>query len=70
MQTLHSLYAAQMATIVWTAEAQGPFEVSRRGVIVGLALRKSGVVGDVGLTESEKATFRGTMSMLQELLAK
>lgn len=67
MRTLHALYAAQIATIVWTEESKGPLDVARRGVVVGLAFRQSDA-GDIGLSESEKIVFLGVMSMLQELL--
>ncbi|KAJ7430709.1 hypothetical protein B0H11DRAFT_1837575 [Mycena galericulata] len=67
IQTLHSLYAAQIATIVWTAGLSNPLEVSRKSVIVGIALRKSD--GHEGsLTESERSVFAGVMSMVLELV--
>jgi len=69
MQTLHSLYAAQIATIVWTAGSDGPLEVDRRNVVVGIALRKSdGADGD-GLSQQEKEVFVGVMDMLRDSLA-
>src|SRR5882672_11438681 len=63
MQTLHSLYTAQIATIVWTAESDGPLEVDRRNVVVGIALRKSDGAGDGGLSLQEREVFKGVMDM-------
>jgi hypothetical protein len=68
IQTLHSLYAAQIATIIWTAGSNSPLEVSRKSVVVGIALRKSDGHDDAGLTESERIVFAGVMSMVQELV--
>jgi len=64
MQTLHSLYASQIATIVWTAESEGSLEVHRRDVVVGIALRKS----DGG--DGERKVFVGIMALLRDLLAQ
>lgn len=69
MQTLHSLYAAQISTIIWTAESAGATEGDRRNVVVGIALRKSDEDTDEGLSEKERGLFLAVMSMLQELLA-
>jgi len=66
MQTLHSLYAAQIATILWTHESQTALEPSRRSIVVGVALR--GRDGDADADKRERAVFEGVMSMLQELL--
>lgn len=68
MQTLHSLYAAQIATIVWTAEAEGALEVDRRNVVVGIALRKSEGDDNDGLSEQERNLFVGVMEMLRDSL--
>ncbi|KAJ6496751.1 hypothetical protein C8R47DRAFT_972987 [Mycena vitilis] len=70
IQTLHSLYAAQIATIVWTSASSNPLQVSRKSVIVGIALRKSDSPDDEGLTENERSVFAGVMSMVLELLAQ
>jgi proteasome assembly chaperone 3 len=69
MHTLYSLYASQIATIIWTMESEGPLEVSRRSVVVGLALRKSDEtsLSSMGLTERERSIFQGVMTMLYEL---
>ncbi|KAJ7046864.1 hypothetical protein C8F04DRAFT_987123 [Mycena alexandri] len=67
LQTLHSLYAAQIATILWTTG--NPLEVSRRPVIVGIALRKSEAQDDDGLTENERSVFAGVTSMVFQLVA-
>ncbi|KIM87168.1 hypothetical protein PILCRDRAFT_815633 [Piloderma croceum F 1598] len=68
MQTLHSLYAAQIATIIWTAESDGPLEVDRRSVVVGIALRKFDGASDE-LSQEEREVFRGVMDMLRDSLA-
>ncbi|KIK57737.1 hypothetical protein GYMLUDRAFT_262906 [Collybiopsis luxurians FD-317 M1] len=68
VQTLHNLYASQIATIVWLADSESPLQVSRKKVIVGIALRKSGENGESELSEAERVTFYGVMSALQELL--
>jgi proteasome assembly chaperone 3 len=69
MQTLHSLYTAQVATIVWTAESNGPLEVDRRNVVVGIALRKSDCMDGGGLSQQERDVFVGVMDMLRDSLA-
>lgn len=68
MQTLHSLYAAQIATIIWTAESEGVLEVDRRNVIVGIALQKSEGGDSDGLSEQERNLFVGVMEMLRDSL--
>ncbi|KAJ7709831.1 hypothetical protein B0H17DRAFT_916134 [Mycena rosella] len=70
LQTLHSLYAAQIATIIWTEGSSNPLEVFRKGVIVGIALRKSDGDDDGNLTESERSVFAGVMSMVTELVTE
>ncbi|KAG2349786.1 hypothetical protein BDR05DRAFT_986195 [Suillus weaverae] len=52
LQTLHSLYAAQIATIIWVKEAK-KMAVDRRSIIIGIALRKEG---------DERKTFHGVMN--------
>ncbi|KAJ7774919.1 hypothetical protein B0H16DRAFT_1408037 [Mycena metata] len=69
LQTLHSLYAAQIATILWTTGSTNPLQVSRKPVIVGIALRKSEAQNDEGLTENERSVFVGVMSMVFQLVA-
>ena len=64
MQTLHSLYAAQIATIIWNWEDEHPPEVMRRSVIVGIALRRMNEQDKTG----EKECFFQIMEMLQQLL--
>ena len=66
MQTLHSLYAAQIATIIWTHESQTALEASRRSIVVGVAL--CGRDSDANADKRERAVFEGVMTMLQELL--
>lgn len=58
-----------MATLVWTLNSEGSLDVERRGVIVGIAL-KPDEGGEGHLNEHEKATFRGIMEMVTELLGK
>ncbi|KDQ60975.1 hypothetical protein JAAARDRAFT_45675 [Jaapia argillacea MUCL 33604] len=69
MQTMHSLYVSQIATIVWVTKAQGIAEgTPRRNVVVGIALKRK----PEGLSDSgrpyEKAVFCGVMDMLREIL--
>lgn len=69
MQTLHALYASQIATIVWAVDSEGPLEIDRRNVVVGIALRKSGAAPeDEGLSQQEREVFVGVMKMLGDLL--
>jgi proteasome assembly chaperone 3 len=70
MQTLHSLYAAQIATIVWAAESDGLLEVDRRNVVVGIALRKLDGDDGGGLSQQDRDIFLEVMDMLRELLAQ
>ncbi|KAG2750578.1 hypothetical protein P692DRAFT_20831781 [Suillus brevipes Sb2] len=57
VQTLHSLYAAQIATIVWVEEAK-KMAVDRRSVVVGIALREA----------DERKTFHGVMDHIGRLI--
>ncbi|KAF8636701.1 hypothetical protein AX17_003505 [Amanita inopinata Kibby_2008] len=68
MTTLNSLYASQIATIIWLHESNGALEAPRRSIVVGLALRPLRGIDDMDITESERATFYGVMDMLQKLL--
>ncbi|KAF5373667.1 hypothetical protein D9758_000629 [Tetrapyrgos nigripes] len=68
MQTLHNIYASQIATLVWTSEAESPLQVTRRNVIVGIALKKTAATDQSELTEEERETFSGVMSMVKEIL--
>lgn len=61
LQTLHSLYAAQIATLVWLSEDQAVVGGGRHNVIVGIALKK---VGD----EQERRMFHGVMKALKNVL--
>ncbi|PPQ87984.1 hypothetical protein CVT25_001063 [Psilocybe cyanescens] len=65
LQTLHSLYASQIATIVWTEEAQIGLESLRRSIVVGLALYPL-QEGDEG--RGEREVFEGVMHMVYDLL--
>ena len=72
LETLHSIYASSIATLVWTYEAEGSLGGDRRAIVVGVALKKSGDVASdtVGLTEHERTVFFGVMEVLRELLSK
>ncbi|KAH7922097.1 hypothetical protein BV22DRAFT_1106803 [Leucogyrophana mollusca] len=70
MQTLHSLYAAQAATLIWIAESEKYLGSDRRSVIVGIALRKSEGESSGGLSEHDRIVFRGVMDLLQSALAQ
>lgn len=67
LRTLYTLYASQVATIIWIAEAGGLMDGHRRSVIVGLALEKSGGE-DQGLSEAERETFHQVMGMIRDLV--
>ncbi|KAF5330922.1 hypothetical protein D9619_005435 [Psilocybe cf. subviscida] len=68
MQTLHSLYASQIATIIWTEGSQHGLESSRKSVVVGLALAKTpdSEAGSTG--QVERDLFEGVMRMVYDLL--
>lgn len=68
IQTLHNLYASQIATIVWLAESENPLQINRKNVVVGIALRRSSENSDSDLSESERTTFYGVMAAIKELL--
>jgi len=74
---LYSLYATQIAAIVWTQEeipGTLPAESGRRNIIVGLALKagKASQAGvqDSGLTDGERKMFVGVMEMLTSSLKR
>ena len=70
-ETLHSLYASQIATLVWTLEEANILESERRAVIVGIALSKAaGVTESTELSAQDRSVFRGVMDMVRELLQK
>jgi len=66
LQTLHSLYVTQIATLVWISEPETAMGSGRKGVVVGLALKKQ-EVGE-GLSENERDVFYGIMSLVQDML--
>ncbi|KAG0707667.1 hypothetical protein DFH29DRAFT_592474 [Suillus ampliporus] len=68
LQTLHSLYAAQIATIIWVEEGKRSLAVDRRSVVVGIALRKARVMEGDGLDVGERKTFHGVMNHLYRLV--
>ena len=67
LQTLHSLYAAQIATIIWVEEEKRSLAVDRRSVVVGIALRKAKATGDE-LDADERNIFHGVMHHLYCIL--
>lgn len=67
VQTLHSLYVSQIATLVWVYDASSAIDTGRKAVVVGLALKKLSD-GDEGLTEDEKLVFREVMNLVQDML--
>ena len=67
MRILHSLYASQIATIVWL-QGSTSAEGSRRSVVVGLALKPLKDADDTEITDRQRKTFHGIMEMLQQLL--
>ena len=71
VQTLHSLYASQIATLVWTMEEASVLEADRRAVVVGIALAKTPAPSDSSeLSPHDRAVFYGVMEMVRELLAR
>jgi len=68
LRTLYALYASQVATIVWIAEAGGSMDGRRRSVILGLALKKSGGEEDQGVSEAERETFHQVMDVVGDLV--
>ncbi|KAF9075213.1 hypothetical protein BDP27DRAFT_1380828 [Rhodocollybia butyracea] len=68
-QTLHNLYVAQIATIVWLSQSENPLQAARKNVVVGIALRRTNETGDSDLSETERKTFYGVMSAIQDLLS-
>ncbi|KAG6336413.1 hypothetical protein ID866_2686 [Astraeus odoratus] len=67
LHTLYSLYAAQIATLVWLAEEQALVGSDRRSVIVSIALRKS-TNTEEGLDERERSAFHDIMKILMHAL--
>ncbi|KAJ3550987.1 hypothetical protein NMY22_g82 [Coprinellus aureogranulatus] len=68
-QTLQSLYASHIATMIWESSSQNQFEGRRRSVVVGLALRKAADSGmGCELSEDERVMFQGVMTMLRDIL--
>ncbi|KAI0819540.1 hypothetical protein BC628DRAFT_1402112 [Trametes gibbosa] len=71
IQTLHSLYASQIATLVWTLEEASAFEAERRPVVVGIALARAAQPSQSSeLSAHDRSIFRGVMGMVRELLGK
>ena len=72
VQTLHSLYASQIATLVWTMEEASVLEADRRAVVVGIALAKTtGAAEDSSeLSPHDRSVFYGVMGMVRDLLAQ
>ncbi|KAL7283601.1 hypothetical protein ACG7TL_003036 [Trametes sanguinea] len=71
IQTLHSLYASQIATLVWTLEQASVLDADRRPVIVGIALAKSSEPEHSSeLSAHDRAVFRGVMEMVREVVLR
>ncbi|KAI0707614.1 hypothetical protein C8Q76DRAFT_628244 [Earliella scabrosa] len=71
IQTLHNLYASQIATIVWTMEEASVLEADRRAIVVGIALAKTtGPLNSSELTPHDRAVFYGVMEMVRELVGR
>ncbi|KAH9857141.1 hypothetical protein C2E23DRAFT_806682 [Lenzites betulinus] len=71
IQTLHSLYASQIATLVWTLEEASVLEAERRPVVVGIALAKAaGPSQSTELSPHDRSIFKGVMGMVRELLGQ
>ncbi|KLO14500.1 hypothetical protein SCHPADRAFT_851115 [Schizopora paradoxa] len=62
---LYSLYASQIATTVWTSNAEDAIGGERRNVMVGLSLRKKMPNGD---PEREREMYMQVIEMVMELL--
>ncbi|KAI6005650.1 hypothetical protein EDD15DRAFT_2538545 [Pisolithus albus] len=70
LRSLYSLYAAQVATLIWCAGGHMLGGSDRRSVIVGIALRQSTRTVEEGLDEHERKTFHETMQALASMLNK
>ena len=51
---------------MWISEPESATGSGRKGVVVGLALKKQDV-GE-GLSENERSVFHGIMSLVQDML--
>lgn len=69
-QILHSLYAAQVATLIWTEEAASGLGQERRPIIVGVALKKGGENEGETLSEHDRMVFREVMTIVRSLAAQ
>lgn len=63
LQTLYSLYAAQIATLLWLAIGGKP-----HSVVMGIALQQSKDHAGEELSKEEQQTFHAVMVTLQTLL--
>ncbi|KAI0636717.1 hypothetical protein C8Q77DRAFT_1094217 [Trametes polyzona] len=71
IQTLHSLYASQIATLVWTMEEASVLEAERRPVVVGIALAKAVEPSHSSeLSAHDRIVFKGVMEMVREVLSR
>jgi len=66
LQTLHSLYVTQIATLVWISEPETTTGSGKKGVVVGLALKEQEVGEE--LSENERDVFHGIMSLVRDML--
>ncbi|TFK30003.1 hypothetical protein FA15DRAFT_663325 [Coprinopsis marcescibilis] len=68
-QTLHSLYASQIATVVWYANSQFALDGDRKSVVVGIALKRVDVEGSgCELSDGERGTFREIIMTIQKII--
>ncbi|KAK2466857.1 hypothetical protein APHAL10511_001115 [Amanita phalloides] len=67
MRIVHSLYASQIATIVWLHQSASA-ETARRSVIVGLALKPLRFTDSSDIMDGERKTFHDVMEIVQQLL--
>jgi proteasome assembly chaperone 3 len=70
IQTLHSIYATHVATLVWVSEAESIVPAPRRPVIVGIALKLLREENSDEAYERDKDIFNAAMKLLRELLQR
>jgi proteasome assembly chaperone 3 len=68
LQSLHALYTAQIASLIWATKSEKLFGNTRPSVIVGLALKKPAKPSDEGSELKETEIFLAVMNMVMELL--
>lgn len=70
LQTLHSLYASQIATLIWTYEGNLSALIPRRNIITAISLKQSQTKEEETVADEERALFRAVMEMVDELLTR